>query len=173
VPQFYVLPHCYVAQSHKVASSALARAIVEVYHPELVARNALLPPGFEPVDGMSFRNLAPLTEAPDKRVLLAVRDPVERFRSALGMLGWTVEETLAMLPTTVDPHLARQVELTRHGQETVVYRYPLDLERLCADAGLPFPLRVVNAGRWPKPHLTARQRSRVEEHYAEDMELLC
>lgn len=119
---------------------------------------------------MFWRSVAPLTEEPDRRVLLPVRDPIERFRSAVAMLNMDVDAAIGALATTADPHFAPQTSYLR--PETAVYQFPDAIEAFCAEAGLFHPLPVVNRGRRAKPTLTAGQIRTLHEHYAEDFRLL-
>lgn len=123
-PQYYVLDDCYIAKNPKVVSEGLGMSVSHSH-------------GIEGAEHMMYRFLAPTTETPDKRVLLLMRDPVERFVSAAAQLKCgTVAEAFDDLE---DEHFIPQVAFTRSGQPTQIYRYPDELERLCDDAGIETP----------------------------------
>lgn len=118
--QYFVLPHCCVAFNAKVASSALASAIVRKYHPDRLEKSlseyekkwsqfsdefkASLPEGFQRMfrsdmnDSISFwQNLCTITRNPELPVLLLVRNPVDRFLSGASYLSQDIDKLLTGL----------------------------------------------------------------------------
>lgn len=118
--QYFVLPHCCVAFNAKVASSALASAIVRKYHPDRLEKSlseyekkwsqfsdefkASLPESFQRMfrsdmnDSISFwQNLCTITRNPELPVLLLVRNPVDRFLSGASYLSQDIDKLLTGL----------------------------------------------------------------------------
>lgn len=122
------------------------------------------------------------TFQPDLPVLLAVRDPVVRFASTVVYLGLQVEQTISALENNdevvVDKlpivlakntHFLPQSIYNTEG--TKCYKFPDQLQQLCEDAGLDWPLPKINEGKNKKPILTPEQIERVKKFYAEDVKL--
>lgn len=118
--QYFVLPHCCIAFNAKVASSALASAIVRKYHPDRLEKviaeyeqnwsqfsdefKASLPESFQRMfrsdmnDSISFwQNLCTITRNPELPVLLLVRNPVDRFLSGASYLSQDIDKLLTGL----------------------------------------------------------------------------
>ncbi|HEX4613843.1 MAG TPA: hypothetical protein VH092_37020 [Urbifossiella sp.] len=158
-----------IADNAKVGSSAIARAIVEAYYPDLFNRVI-------DADATWWHQLAPKTAAPDRPVYVLIRDPVERFRSAmtqyrLADAGATLARLEAGDPLALDQHFAPQSPFARTGLETHTYRYPDELRRFAAATGLRWPLAQINLTRRPKPDLLPAQEERVRRYYAADVTL--
>lgn len=117
-----MLPHCCIAFNAKVASSALASAIVRKHHPERLKKaledyektwsqfsdefKASLPESFQRMfrcdmnDSISFwQNLCTITREPKLPVLLLFRHPVDRFLSGAAYLGQDIDKLLTGLET--------------------------------------------------------------------------
>lgn len=120
--QYFVLPHCCIAFNAKVASSALASAIVRKHHSDRLKKamddyernwsqfsdefKASLPESFQRMfrcdmnDSISFwQNLCTITNKPELPVLLLFRHPVERFVSGAAYLSQNVDRLLTGLET--------------------------------------------------------------------------
>jgi hypothetical protein len=118
--QYFVLPHCCIAFNAKVASSALASAIVRKYHPDRLEKalseyekkwsqfsdefKASLPESFQRMfrsdmnDSISFwQNLCTITRNPELPVLLLIRNPVDRFLSGASYLSQDIDKLLTAL----------------------------------------------------------------------------
>lgn len=152
---------------------SLAKAIVQKYYPELMAGvNTALPLEQRFLDDALWLSLAPQTETPDTPVMLLVRDPIDRFLSAMAMMPHlNVDDTILELrqygPLAKDPHFARQSDFSA----SKFYQFPDQIEQLCNDAGLPCPLPVINEGVNEKPQLSDSQRRALEGYYAADIKL--
>lgn len=200
--RYFVLPSCCVAFNAKVASSSLACSIVRKYYPDRLKKvlddhDALwsqfsqefkdsLPESFQKMlrndklDSVSFwQNVCPTTQFPESRVLLAFREPVDRFASTVAYLEVDPEAALSTLEEdgkivlektlirlSTNTHFLAQSSLVRVG--ATIYKFPDDMERMCLDAGLDYPLERVNQGKNPKPRLTDSQVGRLRKLYAAD-----
>ena len=54
---------------------------------------------------------------------------------------------------------------------TTFYKFPDQLEKMCYDAELDWPLETVNEGKNKKPILTEKQIQRIKNFYADDVKL--
>lgn len=203
--QYFELPNCCVAFNAKVGSTSLACAIAKQIYPHLLQETldrheklyAKFPPEFitnlpesfqkmlnnDKLDSMAFwQSVCPRTQNPTKPVLLAVREPVERFASTVAYLNMDVDDTLYKLenmlsgiifkleiPIYKNTHYLKQSSyLTAN---TKLYRFPDQFQQLCLDAGLSWPIEKANEGKNKKPVLSEEQVARVKAYYAEDVAL--
>jgi len=203
--QYFVLPHCCVAFNAKVGSTSLAFAIVQKYYPDKLQEcldrfNSVvsrLSPEFiktlpesiqktiynDKLDSASFwQNVCVRTNSPDKPVLLAVRDPIDRFASIIAYLNLDADTILTALENDeefVFQKLSRKVRRDTHllpqsiyaSPNTKLYKFPDQLEKMCKDIEIDYPLPKVNEGKNKKPILTDEQIKRVKEYYKEDVVL--
>ena len=203
--QYFVLPKCCVAFNAKVGSTALAFSIVQKYYPHKLQEcldrfNSVvsrLPPEFiktlpesiqktinnDKLDSAAFwQDVCVRTNNPDKPVLLAVRNPVERFASTVAYLKLEVDRTLEMLEndeTTIFYKLSRKIRKDTHflpqsiyaSPNTKLYKFPDHLEQMCKDIEIDYPLPKINEGKYQKPILTEEQIKRVKEYYKDDVAL--
>lgn len=202
--QYFELPHCCIAFNAKVASSALASAIVRKHHPERLKKamddyernwskfsdefKASLPESFQRMfrsdmnDSISFwQNLCTITREPKLPVLLLVRNPVDRFVSGASYLSQDIDKLLTGLETDDKSYVMESlpIRISRNTHFikqswlitgiTKLYRFPDELEKLCLDADLDWPLPRVNEGKNEKPVLTSDQIDRIKNYYAEDV----
>lgn len=174
-PKSFVVPGgVRVAVVLKSGSSSIAKAIIDTHYPEL--SEAQMPISY-PADGLQgnrpgWQGVCPKTEEP--ATIVPVRDPVERFRSALAQIGrQDVDVVLDELEDggAVNPHL---FSTSRHVVETcALYRFPEHVAELAVALGVP-ELENINESlthNGPKPDLTPEQLARVQAIYAEDIEL--
>lgn len=172
---YYITPNYSIAVNADAASNTLARSIIAAFYPEQETKiqRAAYPSGKGP-DSFLARGLCPTEQKPTKPVVLIVRDPAERFRSALARLGLVdVDAAIDELgrydderrPLRESDHFHHQHLLAKPSAR--VFR----LENLDAAAtliGLSLPLPVINEAVRPKPTLTPEQANRVLAHYAID-----
>lgn len=181
-------PSLAIAEIGKGGSSAIGQAVLHTFLPEKVPVWG----GADPMNTPSSwgRDRVTRTETPDGIVLVPVREPVERFRSACAQTRITdVDDLLTKIENQA--HLGTSYVIERgitwdkhfHFRPTVdytvdltvkLYKFPEQIDELAAEAGLPVPLPTVNdsnSNNPPKPDLTASQLARVEAIYADDIAL--
>jgi len=179
---YFVTPRHSVAFNAKVASSTLARAIIAAFHPaeEAAIQTAAYPAGLGP-DTVMWHGVCPKEREPSKPVVLIVREPVARFRTAMAQVGLadvdaaltaleqdgTVKPRRRAIQLQNDVHFRHQHDLLRGG---TAFRLE-DLDEAAAYIGLSLPLPQINEARRPKPDLTPEQEARVLAHYAADAAL--
>lgn len=137
----------------------------------------------EKLDSVAFwQNICPYSNDPDTVVLLPVRDPIIRFASTVAYLEIDPEKAMKALEndenvvlekTSVNlrknTHFLTQSSLIK--PITKLYSFPDELEKLCKDAELNWPLEKVNEGKFEKPILSNELIERVKKYYKEDVEL--
>jgi hypothetical protein len=162
-----------VAVNLKAGSASIARAIIAAHHPavEAAIQAAAYPAGKGP-ENTRWQGICPKVAPADRaHVLMAVRDPVERFRSACAERGVDVDTILDSLEADWgrDPHFWPQARLVVDGCK--VYRFEDQLNDFAADAGLAWPLPNIHSSEGTKPALTDAQEARVLALYADDQQL--
>jgi hypothetical protein len=179
---YFLTPHHSVAFNAKVASSTLARAIIAAFHPaeEIAIQAAAYPADLGP-NTVMWHSVCPKEREPSKPVVLIVREPIARFRTAMAQVGLTdADAALTALEQdgTIKPrrreiqlrndvHFRHQHELLRGG---TAFRLE-DLGEAAAYIGLSLPLPQINEARRPKPDLTPEREARVLAYYADDATL--
>lgn len=175
---YFSTPTAALAVNFKVASSTLARAVMEAHHPAVVAQltdptRTHYPEGAN-IDSVRWQGICPKV-APSERnlTLVLVREPVDKFISACAEVGVTdIPAKLTELEAgeNKDMHFFPQSRLLYGNNK--LYRFPLDLDALATDAGLALPLPDIDGGAdKPKPTLTTAQKNRVKAIYADDLAL--
>jgi hypothetical protein len=185
---FFVTPKYNVAINAKVCTSSLARAILETHYPDTADkyRRAAFPAG-KTYENVMWQSAVPKTTEPTLPVVLLVREPVDRFLSAMAQVQITdVDAALDALekgtpilcprPNTVqdlrdNEHFVLQSVFLKVTSEALLYRYPVDLEALAGLLELQYPLPVMNETVVEKVMLTEPQNERVLAYYADDANL--
>lgn len=160
----------YFALNFKAATSSITRAIVSTHYSEIednLTNNTSYPEG-RSVDNSRWHSQLPKTEDPDANVVLIVRDPVERFRSACVEAGKTPDEALSEQGQK-NTHFWPTSRLLVDGCK--LYRFESDLDDAATALGLTLPLPDIDGGNGEKPDLTPEQLERVQAIYADDIAL--
>jgi hypothetical protein len=172
-------PNAAIALNFKVGSSSLSRAVIAAHHPELNAKlsdgTSVHYPDGKSADDTRWHGLCPKIDPSEREaLLLLVRDPVEKFRSACAETNIShVDAKLTDLETngfTRDSHFWPQSRLIV--DTTKLYLFPDHLDDLATDADLALPLPDIDGGHGrPKPNLSPEQLARVQAIYADDIGL--
>lgn len=129
-----------------------------------------------------WQNICVRSNIAEKPVLLAVRDPILRFASTCAYMQSDVNEVLNALENKskmfLDNHECFAYTNTHFLPQYIYmdlncrpYKFPDNLQQMCIDAGLDWPLPIINEGKHNKPDLTLEQIERVKNIYAEDVKL--
>ena len=177
---YFLTPNYSVAFNAKVASSTLSRAIIAAFHPqeENIIQTAAYPEGKGP-DTNQLQWLCPKEKEPTKPVVLIVREPVARFRTAMAQANLTdVDAALTSLEQDGEiqfPRRPRRLRNDAHFKHQHLLAQPdakvfrlEDLDAAATYIGLSLPLPTINEASRPKPDLTPEQETRVLAYYAED-----
>lgn len=176
------------ALNPKCATSSFARAIIARWHPDLeqLISTAAYPEG-QSADTGQWQLMIPYRTRPAGEVICVVRDPVDRFRSAMAQVGISdVDTTLAELihetgnhpeyrPVrgrrllSEDAHFRPQSRFA--GEPIRYFRFPDQLDAAAEALGLSLPLPAINEGSNGKPTLAPEQEARIREIYADDVAL--
>jgi hypothetical protein len=179
---YFITPNHSVAFNAKAGSSTLSRAIIAAFHPEQerIIQTAAYPEGKGP-DTNQVQWLCPKEKEHTKPVVLIVREPVARFRTAMAQVNLSdVDAALTSLEQDAEvqfPRSRRKLRTNahfRHQHELLQggTAFPLeDLDDAATFIGLALPLPTINEASRPKPALTPEQEARVLAYYAEDAEL--
>lgn len=176
----------------KVGTSTFARAIIKKYYPEIDALvlSAAYPEG-QSADTQQLQMRVPYRTNPDRPVVLLVRDPVERFRSAMAQtklddvdaaLTELVEETgsygvanaLRQIKLVENVHFAPQnisAAVIAAGQPLHAFAFPDQIDAAAEFLGLDLPLVIINEGTGVKPDVTEEQAAAIRAFYADDVAL--
>ena len=132
------------------------------------------------VNGGGSNLIRPKFNHDNKPALVPIRDPFERFRSAVwqvnrGNADMSVDEILDGLEdgTYFNQHFQSQTDILKgcEGCESVkLYRFPEDFQQMLTDGGLD-PLSKHRNKSTDKPELTPEQETRVRALYADDIAL--
>lgn len=165
-----------IAAIGKCASTTLSKALLDQHFPKCLPVFLGAPIG----DGPGWQASVPTVSKPEAMVLIPVRDPIERFRSACVQNRRTnvteIDELLDLLEAgndrfTQNFHLVPVIAFTEHDQSCKLYKFPDHLDELASEAGLVLPLPLLNSARVDKPVLTQQQQRRVGDYYADDIDL--
>lgn len=176
------------ALNAKTATSSFARAIIARWYPaiEQMITTAAYPEG-QSADTGQWQLLVPYRTRPVGEVVCLVRDPVERFRSAMAQVRLAdVDATLDELANETGNHpeyrpakgrrlLSEDVHFQPQswfsGDPIRYFRFPDQLGNAAVALDLTLPLPVINESTGVKPDLTPEQEQRVREWYADDVAL--
>lgn len=179
---YFITPNYSVAFNAKAGSATLAREIIRNFYPEIEARiqGAHYPADKGP-DSALWHGLVPKEKEPSKPVVVIVREPVDRFKSAVAFMRLDdVDGVLDSLEGGSDvtgskgrkfdakenPHFLKQVSLITPGAN--VFKLE-EIDSAAELIGMGLPLIVANESQNEKPTLTPEQQSRIVSYYADDI----
>ena len=170
-----------LAFNAKCCTTAMVREIIRTYHPEAedIISSASYPAGVT-VDTAQHHRWCPARINPDRPVRVVIRDPVERFRSAMAQVGLTDADAILQEFVTEDGEVVGRngikisanihfLKQTRFEGDVTYYRMD-NIDAAAAALGLQTPLPHANEAT-EKPTLTAAQEQAVRDWYADDQAL--
>jgi len=180
--RYFICGDKLLALNAKVGTSSFARAIIKKYYPDIekMITEAAYPEG-KNADNQQFQMFIPYRTNPDRPVICMLRDPVERFRSAMAQVRLTdVDATIQELINETgdygrrgrnklveNVHFVPQSRVT--GDPISYYRFPEDIDLVAEILGLDLPLPIINEATAAKPTLTTEQEHQVKDFYAKDL----
>jgi len=181
---YYKTPNHSLALIPKSGCSTMARCVIKNFYPdkEHLIQNAAYPEGKGP-DNTKWQSFTPKEKIPSKPTLALVRNPVDRFISAMSQVnltdvaialdsllnGTVIEMPKGKLNLSKNPHFKRQILWML--PDTKLYRFPDHLNEAAVELGMQLPLPVINSASRPKPTLTYEQQQIIENYYAQDITL--
>lgn len=146
-----------IAFNHKAGTMSICVAVAKAFYPDLLAGLGSMP--------HLARFVLPMSDIPTKPVLLTIREPIERFRSACATLDVTPDQAFTLLD---EPHFLKQSDYMVKGAQ--VFRFPEQLKEFAETAGLD-EIPQYQATLREKPSLTDKQLTKIRAHYADDFSL--
>jgi hypothetical protein len=184
---YFITPNYSIAFIPKSGCSTLSRAVIKAFQPNdnTLIESASYPEGKGP-DNSMWQGFAQKERYPSKPILAMIRDPIERFRSAVAQFKTSdVQSVIDSLVGDVDfqsgGRRLRKIKAAKNQHfkpqilwvdvNTKLYKFPEHLNEAAAEIGFILPLPQINAASYPKPTLTAEQTAILEQYYAEDIAL--
>lgn len=182
--RYFICGDKLMALNAKVGTSTFARAIIKKYHKDIDAElNAVAFPAGENADTGQWQMLVPYRVNPDRDVVCLVREPVDRFRSAMAQIGLTdvdaaIEELRSEAGTygkrgpvklVENVHFVPQSRIT--GNPIHYFLFPEQADAAAEFLGLDLPLVIINEAKGVKPDVTPEQAAAIREFYADDVAL--
>ncbi len=155
----------------KNGSTAIGKAILEQFYPE--KKPVML--GADSSNSPGWQAYAPKVETPDSAMII-IRDPVERFRSALAQMRLTYSVDMVLDEIESGGVLADNYHFKSASKyivkNSLLYKFPEHIDTIASDLGLSDIPLVNDASNNPsKPDLTPDQLTRVQAIYADDIAL--
>lgn len=161
--QYFITPNNCIALNSKVATNSIAKAIVQTYYPDKVEMCII-------ESDYQWRSFIEQTDTPDKPVLMLLRDPIERFVSAVAMLNLDPAEVIKDIGSYEPNYFQPQSLFLDDHPDAKVFLFPSQIDEFCKAAGFP-ELPAINEAKNPKPELTKEQIEFLKEYYATDIKL--
>lgn len=187
MPIYFITPNYSLALIPKVGCSSISRAVIKAFQPqeENLIINAAYPDGGSP-DNTRWQMLARTEKEPSKQVLAIIRDPVERFKSAIAQMhisdvDATIDSLINGTKILCGTNVQREVNLSKNGhfvpqimwlnETSKLYKFPDHINDAALEVGLQTPIPTINRNSFPKPNLTQAQIDQILQIYAEDVAL--
>jgi hypothetical protein len=184
---YFVTPNYSLAFIPKSGCSTLSRCVIKAFQPEEEAliTGAAYPNG-KTADNSMWQSFVKREKYPSKPILAMIRDPIERFRSAVAQfklsdVDYVIEALVNESTIVSNTRRHREINISKNQHfmpqilwvdvNTKLYKFPEHINEASAEIGFMLPLPQINAASYPKPTLTAEQTAVLEEYYAEDIAL--
>lgn len=177
---YYETPDYCVAHNPKVGCTSFAKAIVDAYYPDISKTILDTSPQF---CGAKYIICCPKTSNPLKQVVCLIRNPIDRFVSALMQTKLDPNQAIDCLiknkyyhfPENSKPkklredgHFREQSKLVT--KDTILFRFPEDIEKMAQFIGIKFKMPHLNKSN-NKIELTKYQKDFVHFYYYNDFVL--
>ena len=180
--KYFITPSYCVGINFKAGSSYLSRRIIKNFYPDI--DNDIVCGGYPLIDdgknGWHF--LCPSTDTPDKPVILMIRNPIDRFVSALDTLQINKSQVNSILevlehgrswpnqphnrPLIEDVHFKPQHHLI-YDNSTSIFRFPDNIYEVSTIIGMAKDIPIINMAN-NKILLTQAQKIRIRKLYQID-----
>lgn len=178
--KYFVAGEKLLAFNAKCCTSTMVREIIRAHYPDIetIITSANYPEG-KNADNTQHHRWVPARINPDRPVVQVVRDPVERFASAMAQLRLNdVDGVIDELKSEAgeitfnNRLLAANVHFlpqSRFDGQITYYRHD-NADDAAAALGLTVPLPVMNESK-TKPSISDEQAGLIREWYADDQSL--
>jgi len=184
---YFITPNYSVAFIPKSGCSTISRAVIKAFQTEeeLLITSASYPVGKNP-DNSMWQGFVKREKYPSKPILAMIRNPIERFRSAMAQFHAldvnTVIDSLINGSKFVSGTVrAREINARTNAHfkpqilwvdaSTKLYKFPEHVNEAAVEIGFILPLPQINAAHFTKPTLNEQQTAILEAYYAEDIVL--
>ena len=184
---YFITPNYSVAFIPKSGCSTISRAVIKAFQTkeELLITTASYPVG-KNADNSMWQGFVKREKYPSKPILAMIRNPLERFRSA--MAQFHAVDVNAVIDSLING--SKFVSGTARGREinastnahfkpqilwvdanTKLYKFPDHINEAAVEIGFTLPLPQINTATFTKPTLDEHQTAILESYYAEDIVL--
>lgn len=184
---YYITPNYSVSLIPKSGCSTIARLVLKSFYPdkESLIQTGAYPEGKGP-DNTLWQGFTPKEKYPSKPVISFIREPIERFLSAMSQenlidVDLTIDSIINSTPLppqnlngkrkerllSRNPHFSLQIKQVTPTAK--LYKFPDHLTEGSAEIGFVGDLVHINSASRPKPSLTQNQINILNEIYAEDI----
>jgi hypothetical protein len=184
---YFITTNYSLAFIPKVGCSSLSRAVIKQFQPEdnLLIVNGHYPEG-KTADNSMWQGFVKRERYPSKPILAMIRNPLERFRSAMAQFHTT--DVNAVIDSLING--SKFVSGAARGREinartnahfkpqilwvdanTKLYKFPDHINEAAVEIGFTLPLPQINKATFTKPTLDEQQTEILESYYAEDIVL--
>lgn len=181
---YFITPNYSFAFIPKVGCSSLARVVIRQFQPKdnTIIINGHYPEGLN-AENSKWQSIAQREHWPSKPIVALIRDPIERFKSAMSQMHFSdVDAAIDSLKNgTLMQCFKRKTKLMDNGhfkpqimwvdETTKLYKFPDHIQNALNEVGIEGSIPVINQCSFPKPQLTTEQRLELEIIYQEDIAL--
>jgi len=190
--KYFIAGDRLLAFNFKCATSSFCWAIIKKYYPETLdalTNKTSYPEGRSAETSMNHQ-FVPTRTRPDRPVAALIREPVERFRSAIVFTGVYPKHSVDELITELyeengtvksgpmgqmklidNHHFSHQHRFGLECEDITYFRMPDQINEAAEWLGLDTPLTKINSARSEKPNLTQEQIDKIQEFYKKDIVL--
>lgn len=177
---YYETPDYCVAHNPKVGCTSFAKAIVDTYYPDISKTILDTSPQF---CGAKYIICCPKTSNPLKQVVCLIRNPLERFASAVRQTNISIDAAIDCLLNDKEYHFpvhSKPKKLREDGhfreqsklvtKDTILFRFPEEIDAMAKFIGITIEMPHLNKSD-KKIALSDHQAEFVASYYYEDMEI--
>jgi hypothetical protein len=184
---YFTTPNYSVAFIPKSGCSTISRAVIKSFQTkeELLITTASYPVG-KNADNSMWQGFVKREKYPSKSILAMIRNPLERFRSA--MAQFHAVDVNAVIDSLINGSKfvsgtarAREINASTNAHfkpqilwvdaNTKLYKFPDHINEAAVEIGFTLPLPQINVASFTKPTLDEQQTAILESYYAEDIVL--
>lgn len=177
---YYETPDYCVAHNPKVGCTSFAKAIVDTYYPDISKTILDTSPQF---CGAKYIIYCPKTSNPLKQVVCLIRNPLERFASAVRQTDISIDAAIDCLLNDKEYHFpvhSKPKKLREDGhfreqsklvtKDTILFRFPEEIDAMAKFIGIKGQMPHLNQSN-KKISLTKDQLDFIQFYYYDDIKL--